>query len=772
MKLLTFQIQINIMKKFNLLLLAVTILASIDTTAQLNYLFSATSKPYVPVTGGIIPQLKTVYNYELSDEGFGTIPLGFTFNYNGTNHTEVSVSANGFITLGNPLNDNYLLFRNFLAKGPSFNWYARPIIAAFWDDLYLVDPTSLVYKTTGHAPFRVFTIEWKKARWSYDAPAPVLSIELKLYETTNIIEFHYKDEGGAPFAPFAYASIGITDAHYSRDFISLQNTSSQPDISMLKAMDSLTQKPANNQVYTFVPARLKAPANFRRSYSYTDKAVSYTLPSGAHKTYEYAITPSPVAPSSGTITTSPKVTVSSLSPASNYYLYVRSRISSVFKSQWVCDSFKTFTDPLLVPFMLRTDQVNPLTYFPEEARAQDFRDTSLYYTDGFFGWQGGTDFPNAGDNYVYYNKYQGYYDNDTWLFTRGVTLTGGKTYNLQFGYLAYYLSNPGEVASIAINYGEGAGVGGMTAGNLFKKENFDNFDLKDTTIVFTPGHSGVYYFGINDFSSIDGALPVIVNLSITEHTTSTFLPITLNGKINDENNILTWSMQDKENVGSFQLQRSSGGVNFQKIGETNSKNVNQHNISKISEELKLQPKTRVLNYSNGDEGNSKLLADVNAVVNKTGFMVKGIEKIIPGRNRIQNPGWNHAKTDLQTEKSYYDIHIKGINYYRLQYLDKNGKVSYSNIVALNNSAVSSSLTLYPNPAKDLLNIKIISKSGSNATLVVTDLRGRVLQTKAAQINNGETIIPLDVAHLPGGIYFLKILIKDEKGIEVKKFTKY
>ncbi len=41
-------------------------------------------------------------------------------------------------------------------------------------------------------------MEWKKTKWTLESTQPALSIELKLYETTNIIKFDYKDEGDTP----------------------------------------------------------------------------------------------------------------------------------------------------------------------------------------------------------------------------------------------------------------------------------------------------------------------------------------------------------------------------------------------------------------------------------------------------------------------------------------------------------------------------------------------------------------------------------------------
>ncbi|HEX5150495.1 MAG TPA: hypothetical protein VFW07_03545 [Parafilimonas sp.] len=284
------------MKKLYVVFLSATMLLSIHSNAQINYIFSATSKPYVPVTGGITPHLTTDYSeWAPEDEGFAKVPIGFTFNYNGRNYDSANVDVNGFITFTNflDIDFNYPYFKNDLSFAPDFG--QRPIIAAFWDDLLLLDTSHLVYKTTGFTPFRAFTVEWKKAKWSYNAPAPVLSIELKLYETTNRIEFHYKDEGGTPYQQYAFASIGITSADISRDFISLQSTSANPKLSFLKSMDSLSVKPANNQVYAFTPSFIPAPKSFRKSYSYTNNKVFLHLNSGSLTGYEYAITHSPIA---------------------------------------------------------------------------------------------------------------------------------------------------------------------------------------------------------------------------------------------------------------------------------------------------------------------------------------------------------------------------------------------------------------------------------------------------------------------------------------------
>jgi hypothetical protein len=118
------------MKKISFLIVVMQLALSINSNAQLNYLFSPTTRPYVPVTGGITPHLiKSPFDYPppsrtVEDEGFATIPIGFTFNYDYKNYTHVNVSVNGFITLGDSFSTRITgnLYRNSLAMGPfAFN---------------------------------------------------------------------------------------------------------------------------------------------------------------------------------------------------------------------------------------------------------------------------------------------------------------------------------------------------------------------------------------------------------------------------------------------------------------------------------------------------------------------------------------------------------------------------------------------------------------------------------------------------------------------------
>ena len=733
---------------------------SINSKAQLNYLFSATSRPYVPVTGGITPHLISDYApWEVEDEGLARIPIGFTFNYNNKNYTEANVSVNGFITLGDFFSTyfNFHYFSNNLANGPYSYPGERPVIAPLWDDLVLTDTLNLVYKTTGHAPFRVFTIEWKKAKWVYESLAPVLSIELKLYETTNIIEFHYKDEGSLPDPRYSYASIGITSAYANRDFISLQNTSSHPDISLLKSNDSLTVKPADNQVYRFTPSFVKMPAPLEPSLSYTNNKVSFKLQSGEFNSYEYAITHSPIPPSSGTRTFSPSVIISSLSPATTYYIYARSSFFGWFNSQWACDSFTTAVNPVALPYKQDFEDV----IYPKDLRKQDFRDTFYQYDP--IGFQGPTPFSffeGQGSSLFYFQIDS--YDADLWLFTPGLNLIAGKTYNLKFSYASLWEYDPSNPASLEVKYGKATGANAMTSGLLFKKTDITNSDaLKDTAIEFSPYSSGIYYFGFHNLSLFQKGALLLDNIDVSEKTATAVTAYVLNGKTDNSDNLLNWSVNNNEAVTAFEVQRSDDGINFRKIGEANAASANNNSAKK-------NPVFKVIKNAPG-------LISGDKHANESDLRNPGF------KFQRSNDGINFTKIDAAKSKSAADVTkaktgmeytdhqpVIGSNFYRLSQI-KNGKVIYSNVIKLEKNLQIDAI--YPNPARDVVSVKVQSLKALNSYMVVTDVSGKIFVKKMIPLASGINNLQVEISQLPAGTFILKIASNDGTESVVKRFVK-
>jgi hypothetical protein len=227
------------------------------TNAQLStYNFSATTggaSAYVPITGGTSPSF-TGTNFDAgpgNDEGYANgVPIGFTFRYLGTNYTTLGVCSNGFAYFGASFTASSTFYTNNLATGFATS---RPFIAPLWTDLDVQSTSNIKYITTGVAPTRVFTLEWGNAKWDYSAPNAAMSFQMKLYETSNIIEFYYRQEAGAVVGADG-ASIGLSaTATGTGNISSLNNSGTTPTPSTTTETTSIVTKPASGQIYRWDP---------------------------------------------------------------------------------------------------------------------------------------------------------------------------------------------------------------------------------------------------------------------------------------------------------------------------------------------------------------------------------------------------------------------------------------------------------------------------------------------------------------------------------------
>ncbi|MBW6516875.1 MAG: cadherin-like domain-containing protein, partial [ANME-2 cluster archaeon] len=115
------------------------------------------------------------------------IPVGFFFNYYGTDYSQLSITNNGLT----------------LASGGTSQWTNQPIgsssphnfIAPFWDDIVTWDwigADAIYYQTIGEAPNRKFVVQWND-NYHYSSSPSGITFEAILYEGTNNIIFQYQD---------------------------------------------------------------------------------------------------------------------------------------------------------------------------------------------------------------------------------------------------------------------------------------------------------------------------------------------------------------------------------------------------------------------------------------------------------------------------------------------------------------------------------------------------------------------------------------------------
>lgn len=199
------------------------------------YIFSAFNSPYSSIVGTTI---SGIYGDDACQQN---IPIGFTFNFAGTNYTNVAVCSNGFMSLNNVYNTT---LTNSIGNAGSIG----PMLMPLWDDLNGVCGPNY-YTTTGSAPNRIFTWEMQNIEWNYYSGCNVLSFEVKLYETTNAIEYWYQQGGNT--GQYQSATIGIFNT--SSDYQTLPDATTNPTPSTNTFTTTIATKPASGQVYRWVP---------------------------------------------------------------------------------------------------------------------------------------------------------------------------------------------------------------------------------------------------------------------------------------------------------------------------------------------------------------------------------------------------------------------------------------------------------------------------------------------------------------------------------------
>jgi hypothetical protein len=111
--------------------------------------------------------------------------------------------------------------------------------------------------------------------------------------------------------------------------------------------------------------------------------------------------------------------------------------------------------------------------------------------------------------------------------------------------------------------------------------------------------------------------------------------------------------------------------------------------------------------------------------------------------------------------------LKGINYYRLNQIDIDGKQSYSGIVSVNFSAPGTTgFTFYPNPAKNNLVVSLETISGNTAGLQLVNADGKIVKSITLNKQSSNTNIVLDIAHLNKGVYIL--LLRDRETVKTSR----
>lgn len=110
---------------------------------------------------------------------------------------------------------------------------------------------------------------------------------------------------------------------------------------------------------------------------------------------------------------------------------------------------------------------------------------------------------------------------------------------------------------------------------------------------------------------------------------------------------------------------------------------------------------------------------------------------------------------------------KGMIYYRLKVVDKNGASEYTRVAAvkLDENTVQP-VVIFPNPFTTDVTVKISADAPGKANIELTDITGRKVSSQVQNVSEGQNSIAIDhVSKLKAGVYFISIEMNGKQYVE-------
>jgi hypothetical protein len=156
-------------------------------------------------------------------------------------------------------------------------------------------------------------------------------------------------------------------------------------------------------------------------------------------------------------------------------------------------------------------------------------------------------------------------------------------------------------------------------------------------------------------------------------------------------------------------------------------------------------------------------------INSSHFNIQESDDGLIFNNKDKVSAAGHSTTDQYYSYIYKEALTLDAStlYFRLQETDKDGAISYSNIISIKMNSTASTISVYPNPVKNVVNISMKNEVG-NALISLIDINGNKLQQLNQIVTEGK-VISMNTSNLDAGTYFILISINGDN--TKQKFVK-
>lgn len=164
----------------------------------------------------------------------------------------------------------------------------------------------------------------------------------------------------------------------------------------------------------------------------------------------------------------------------------------------------------------------------------------------------------------------------------------------------------------------------------------------------------------------------------------------------------------------------------------------------------------MLNSNNNVELNWRTLTESNSSRFEIERSADGINYSLVGSKAAAG----NSTSELPYGYTDYDMNA-ALYYYRLKLVDIDGKYTYSNVAQVRKEGGIREVRLYPNPAKDIVNLELSGLKGSYIVNVYNAAGQEMITTKVI-VNNPTQYLTISRKNLPAGFYILKIKSADSE----------
>jgi hypothetical protein len=140
-------------------------------------------------------------------------------------------------------------------------------------------------------------------------------------------------------------------------------------------------------------------------------------------------------------------------------------------------------------------------------------------------------------------------------------------------------------------------------------------------------------------------------------------------------------------------------------------------------------------------------------INSKDFIIEWSDNGINFKNIGQLP----ATGNSSTIKNYSYLHttsIEGDNYYRLKMQDINGSYTYSAIITIHKKTTTASITVFPNPVVDQLQLHIKASKNETISFYLHNAEGKLVSARSVNLTSGSNMIRWDMRSMAAGKYFI------------------